>query len=370
MYKKMQADTIILELGSTRVTMVDPRAEVPYYRGTRFDRTGIILSLESGGHRYVQPWQRHYDPFSHDAVSGPAEEFLPPLPAGPVCCCDVGSEDGRSANRPCPGALLKIGVGLLRDNGEVYDRFKLYDVLDPGRHTVSFRQDAEAGEAVAGAMPSAVSFRHTLDGWYDYLKTVEIPAEGRLRLSHALRNDSAVPMNFHVYCHNFFILDGAPTGRATRFTFPFRPVGDWRAPYDSVRLCADGIVFERDLAPAETVFMGNLRPAVSLSGPVEQGAAGDREKPCRGMPPAAPCSSGPASRLLPEGYRFTLQNLDNGLAVEAACDRPMDYAVFWSNADVSCLEPYLPFHLLPGQTARWTLDYCFRPATASGRTQA
>ena len=56
---------------------------------------------------------------------------------------------------------------------------------------------------------------------------------------------------------------------------------------------------------------------------------------------------------------FTLQNLDNGLGVEAECDRAMDYAVFWSNADVSCLEPYIPLRLAPGQTARWTLNYRF-----------
>ena len=34
----------------------------------------------------------------------------------------------------------------------------------------------------------------------------------------------------------------------------------------------------------------------------------------------------------------------------------MDYAVFWSNADVSCLEPYIPLRLAPGQTA-WRLSW-------------
>ena len=88
------------------------------------------------------------------------------------------------------------------------------------------------------------------------------------------------------------------------------------------------------LAPTETVFMGNLRP--------ERGTT---------FPEGAPVDA--------VGYRFTLRNLENSLSVEAACDRPMEYAVFWSNPDVSCLEPYLPLHLNPGQTARWTLDYHF-----------
>ena len=291
----MEAGMICLERGSTRLRMMDPLAAEPYYRGTRFDRTGVILSLESGGHRYVQPWQRHYDPWSHDAVSGPAEEFLPVFPDA--------------------GGIVKIGVGLLRDDGEPYDRFKLYEILDPGEMAV-----------IPGPGSSVVSFRHFLDGFYDYEKTVEIPADGRLRLTHTLRSDSPEAIDTYVYCHNFFILDGAPTGRATRFTFPFRPTGDWRAPYDSVRLTDRGIAFDRDLAPAETVFMGNLRPTIP------------------GMERAS-C--------------FTLQNLDNGLRVDSACDRAMDYAVFWSNPEVSCLEPYIPLRLAPGQTACWTLSYRF-----------
>lgn len=414
-------DTFKLEFGSTRMTVADPRVAEPYYRGTRFDRTGIILSLESGGHRYVQPWQRHYDPYSHDAVSGPAEEFLPVFPdaglvqsgtevrgakaltpsgkctpdfsagpqspatpAGTAPVCGVTqpqrSEEGLRRTPLLTNGILKIGVGLLRGDGEPYDRFKLYEVLDPGYLTVKIGQADEVGAAVAE--PSSIFFRQVLDGYYDYEKLVEIPAEGRLRISHRLTNRSTLLFDTYVYCHNFFILDGAPTGRATRFTFPFRPIGDWRAPYDSVRLSDRGIVFDRDLASSETVFMGNLRPDPSslllpdpaagstnpaLNAPptdtrsssthTESEEAGSGKEPCRGMLPAVPASSGPSTAQT--GYRFTLQNLDNNLRVEAACDREMEYAVFWSNADVSCLEPYIPLHLAPGQTARWTLDYRF-----------
>ena len=350
----------------TRLLMAEPRVAEPYYRGTRFDRTGIILSLESGGHRYVQPWQRHYDPFSHDAVSGPAEEFLPVFP-------DAG--------------ILKIGVGLLKDDGEPYDRFKLYEVLDPGQMTIILGKNTETGATgpVSGVTqpqrsedgrsrtrslsagpepsdtgPSAITFRHFLDGYYDYEKLVEIPAEGRLRLSHKLTNHSTLPFDTYVYCHNFFILDGAPTGRATRFTFPFRPVGDWRAPYDSVRLSDRGIVFDRDLRPDETVFMGNLRPAITnetqVSLPLPEPVGVSAKMPRNAATPATPCRGNDG---MGAGYRFSLLNLENKLCVEAACDRAMDHAVFWSNSDVSCLEPYVPLHLAPGQTARWTLDYRF-----------
>ena len=388
----MQMDTFKLEFGSTRMTVADPRVAEPYYRGTRFDRTGIILSLESGGHRYVQPWQRHYDPYSHDAVSGPAEEFLPVFPdaglvqsgtevrgakaltpsgectpdfsagpqspatpAGTAPVCGV-TQPQRSLFKARPNAPgggrdgAEGDVGSLGAAGDSRGQGPLTD----GR---SRNRSLSAGPEPSDTGPSAITFRHFLDGYYDYEKLVEIPAEGRLRLSHKLTNHSTLPFDTYVYCHNFFILDGAPTGRATRFTFPFRPVGDWRAPYDSVRLSDRGIVFDRDLAPSETVFMGNLRPAPPYL--LLPDYAAGRTNPALNAPPTDTRRSSMHTGPEEAGYRFTLQNLDNNLRVEAECDRAMDYAVFWSNAEVSCLEPYIPLRLAPGQTARWTLDYRF-----------
>lgn len=287
--------TIILQRRSTRLEIALPDVAEPYYRGTRFDRTGNILALEARGHRYVSRWFRTYDPYRHDAVGGPAEEFT-----------QIGHEEA------APGeGFLKIGVGLLAREAETYDRFHLYKVLDPGRTTVR----TGASEAL---------FRHVLKGYYDYSKKVSIPADCALRISHRFRNTGPSTMDFHVYSHNFFILDGALTGRATRFFLPFTPEGHWRTDYDSVALVPDGIAFSRDLREGETVFMGDLHGA------------------------------GPA-----EGCRFILENLDNGLRVRAACDRPMDYAVFWSNTEVSCIEPYIHFTVPPGGTVRWTLDYRF-----------
>lgn len=82
---------------STKLVLARPDVATPYYRGTRFDRSGIILSLESRGRKYVSQWFREYDPFNHDAVGGPAEEFSP-----------IGYD-----NADPGGGFLKPGVGLL-----------------------------------------------------------------------------------------------------------------------------------------------------------------------------------------------------------------------------------------------------------------
>src|SRR5262249_48554211 len=47
-----------------------------YYRGTRFDWSGVIHSLRFQGHEYFGPWFERYDPKTHDAITGPVEEFL------------------------------------------------------------------------------------------------------------------------------------------------------------------------------------------------------------------------------------------------------------------------------------------------------
>src|SRR5215472_18453045 len=46
-----------------------------YYRGVRFDWSGVVGCLAYKGHTYFGVWFPHYDPLLHDAISGPVEEF-------------------------------------------------------------------------------------------------------------------------------------------------------------------------------------------------------------------------------------------------------------------------------------------------------
>ena len=73
-----------------------------YYRGTRFDWSGVLYSLQFKGHDYYGPWFQKTSPTVHDfvyegadivagpcsAISGPVDEFGPvgwtrPSPAVP-----------------------------------------------------------------------------------------------------------------------------------------------------------------------------------------------------------------------------------------------------------------------------------------------
>src|SRR5687768_9293365 len=77
-----------------------PHAEQGYYRGTRFDWSGVISSLKVNGHEYFGQWFDKYDPQLHDAIMGPVEEFL-------TADSTLGYEEAAPG-----GTFIRIGVGV------------------------------------------------------------------------------------------------------------------------------------------------------------------------------------------------------------------------------------------------------------------
>ena len=86
-----------------RVVLYLPDAEAGFYRGVRFDWSGIIERVEYAGHRFYGLWRTPHDPAGNDYISGPAEEFGMDNPMG-----FAEAKEGEY--------FVKIGVGLLRKN--------------------------------------------------------------------------------------------------------------------------------------------------------------------------------------------------------------------------------------------------------------
>src|ERR1039457_1813767 len=70
-YPEVQISNDVLQ-----VKLLLPDAHNGYYRGTRFDWSGAISSLQFQGSEYFGKWFDQYDPKIHDAIMGPVEEFL------------------------------------------------------------------------------------------------------------------------------------------------------------------------------------------------------------------------------------------------------------------------------------------------------
>ena len=283
---------LTLEKGGLRIVLAAPGE---YYRGTRFDHSGVFRAIYKDGRNYADEWFPVYDPLKHDAVCGPSEEFG-----------EIGFDEAAPGGR-----FLKPGIGWLRrPDGEAYDRFRLYELLDEGVRTTEVREDS-------------VVFGQRLDR-YNYLKTIRLSGNDSFEIIHFLENLGDTPLRCTHYNHNFFTLSNDSVGPSREIDFPFRPDGHWGSEYDNVRLTENGIRFTGAVPPeGPSVFMGDLHAARGMVEPID----------------------------------FTLRDLGSGLGVRVSCPLPFTHIVFWSNDRVACIEPYILLDIAPGQSAEWTLTY-------------
>lgn len=155
-----------------------PDSDSGYYRGTLFDWSGVFRTIKSGKEIYADEWFEEYDPYRHDCICGPIDEFAP-----------VGYDDTRPG-----GSFLKIGVGLLkRPDKKEYDKFRLYDIVNSGVRTT------ESGKG-------SVRFRHLLTGeryGYDYVKEISLSETDRaFTIEYRLLNLGPEIIRTSVYKHN------------------------------------------------------------------------------------------------------------------------------------------------------------------------
>jgi hypothetical protein len=283
-----------------------PDAKTGYYRGARFDWSGVVGCLAYKGHTYFGVWFPHYDPQLHDAITGPVEEFR--------------SANGDSAlkyDEAKPGdPFVKIGVGVLRKIDDSPFKFAApYPIIDGGKWAVQTNR-------------TGATYRHTLKSpigiAYEYTKTLALDQhEPVLVLSHALKNTGKETIDTQVYDHDFYMLDNAPTGPDMVVRFPF----ELAAAHD---LGNGGAVSGKEL-----VYSHELETGVN-SMSVLTGYSGD-----------------------PSSYDFIVENRRTGVGVEQTGDQPLSRINFWSIRTTICPEAYVHIKVAPGETAHWTIRYRF-----------
>lgn len=281
-----------------------PDAQNGYYRGTRFDWSGVIYSLRYKGHEYFGQWFERYDPKLHDAIMGPVEEFL-------THDAGLGYDEAKLGEN-----FVRIGVGVVKKpEAKEYERFRTYEVVDPGQRSVRSGKDW-------------IEFRHELASnigyGYVYTKTVRLEKDRPvMTLEHSLRNTGKKEIDTDVYDHNFFVIDGKSTGPDSLVRFPFRarPTKDLKELAD-VR--AGDVVYRKELEKGQSVF-------TELEG------------------------FGPTA----SDYDIRLENRSAGAGVRIVGDKPLAKLVFWSIRTTFCPEPYINMHIDPGNEATWRITYEF-----------
>ena len=295
----MDGSNIIISQNGLEVTLCPPSFQDGYYRGVRFDHSGIFRRIEKDGFVFADEWFDVHDPYKHDAVCGASEEFS-----------QCGYEYAQVGE-----VFLKPGVGLLvKDSDTAYDHFKLYEVADCGRWTVTSEEDS-------------ATFIHVLDaeGWgYVYEKEVRLISGECMQIAHRLCNTGPKLIKGETYNHNFFTFGDARPGPEMQIDFPFRPCGKWRSDYDSVALVESGIRYFRHIRAGESVFMGNL-----------DSSEGEKNV----------------------GQVYSMHAASHQVIFET--DLPFSHIEFWSNHRVGCIEPFIPYELGQGDELQWTYRYCF-----------
>ncbi len=293
---------------SVRATVYLPDAQSGYYRGTRFDWSGVIASLKWNGHEYFGQWFDRYDPKLHDAITGPVEEFLT-------------GESGLGYVEAKPGEnFVRIGVGAVRKPEEpAYRRFETYEIVDSGKWTVHKSSDK-------------IEFIHELGdtaGYaYVYRKTLRL-AKDSLVLEHRLKNTGKKRIATSVYNHNFFTMDRQPTGPDIVVRFPFVPRAA-RPLNDLAAIRGNDANFLREFAKGQTAFTE-----------IEGFGATAKD------------------------YDFRIENRKTGAGVRITGDRPLQKVYFWSAHLTTCPEPYIDVSVEPGKESSWRITYQFYQAAGS-----
>jgi hypothetical protein len=310
--------------GEIRARIHLPDANAGFYRGTRFDGSGIIYSLQYKGHEYYGPWFDRIEPPVHDfvyrgaeivagaasAITGPVDEFAP-----------SGWEQAQPG-----GVFLKIGVGALRrPDAAPYDSYRLYDAASRGTWTVRTARDS-------------VEFTHTLadasTGYgYVYRKTVRLePGKPEMVLEHRLKNTGRRAIETSVYNHNFLTLDRQAPGAGLTITFPFA-IRAGQPP--DARLAA--------IRGNQVAYLRTLEGQDRVAMPVEGFGTSVRDHDIR------------------------IENTRLGAGVRIAGDRPLARVYLWSIRSVVSVEPFVAVAAAPGEEFTWTTRYTYYTVTGAPR---
>ena len=268
-----------------------------FYRGTRFDWSGQMLSVTCDGHSFFEPWRFPHNPLLHDAASGPAEEFGMFSP--------LGYEEAR------PGeTFLKIGVGFLKKPEEKeYGFYRDYQREGSAPWTISKE-------------PDALIFQQTIAdkrGWgYRYTKRITLQPDG-FRMARTLENTGTRSISTDHYGHNFVRINHAPVGPAYQLRFPFAP----------------GVRMAR---PDPVTITGRVLQMPEVTDSFYAELTGFQGK---------------------EDHAATVTHVPTGLAVEIRGDRPPIKFNVYAEKTALCPEAFVQLEIAPGGEAHWASQYQF-----------
>lgn len=284
-----------------------------YYRGTRFNWSGMIGEVHYRGHTFFGKWthKSHRPEHPEDAI-GPIDEFdiqNPPLFA------TAGVNE----------RFVKIGVGtLIKPTQDAAYKFnQRYAIADTGTWHVSVG-DREI------TFEQKLSYKHI---GYAYTKRVVLD-KNQLLIHHTLKNTGDSILTSKNYSHNFIRIDGDTAGPNYKVLFGVTPKPEEK---HLKRMKDVGATLNGNLLTFSRTY-----PSSSLSFDLAEPTKSESEK------------------------LATITNLRTGAAVAVGSQPAPHRFAFWSQMPL-CPEPFVHIRLEPGQETTWMNSYTFTVEKSSPR---
>jgi hypothetical protein len=312
--------SVAISNGLIDATIAVPDATTGFYRGTRFDWSGMITKLCHGGQQFYGPWFDRISPSVRDygydgdalvastasAATGPTEEF-------------DAIEDPLGFDAAKPGdSFVKIGIGALRrPDAAEYDHYRAYDFVDHGQW--QWRKIGRRGLIMSQELAD-----HGSGYAYRYIKRIELVAGApRMIISHSLMNRGRLQIHSTVYDHNFLTLDNHPTVAGLTLELPFTIQSD--APAANAAIVGNRLTLARTPGARESI-------AVAI----------------RGYGPEA------------ADNRIVMTSANKQAAVTVTGDKPLEKLELWSVQRVAAIEPFIRLDAAAGKTVQWRYVYDYR----------
>jgi hypothetical protein len=309
------APTAEIQNGELRAKIYLPDAKDGFYKGTRFDWSGVIFSLTYKGHEFYGPWFTKTDPNTRDfvydgndivagpcsATTGPVDEFQP-----------IGFERAKAGE-----TFIKIGVGALRKgNDNKYDNYFMYPVADGGKWTV--RKGRDYAEFTQQLVDLSSGYA------YIYKKTVRLSRAGapEMVLEHSLKNTGSNRIETSVYNHNFLIMDGQAPGPGLTMTVPFAIETSRPPNKELAEVSGKQLAYLKPLQGKDVVFF----PVEGFSGSAED-------------------------------HQIKIENSKLKIGMSITGDKRLQKAQLWSIRSVMSIEPFVAVAVEPGSEFTWKTTY-------------
>lgn len=227
--------SVLLTDGKVELEVFVPDDKIGYYRGCRFDWSGIAKRLEWMGYVFYLANTTKHNPVSANTLAGPAGEFGMKNPPG-YDAASVGE------------TFLKIGVGhLVKQADDGYKFHQNYKIAEtPVWITESGYDWIQSHQSVS-----------IKNGYgYEYTKRIELTKDHPgFSIEYRLKNTGKKLVDTTHYNHNFTLFNEKPLQPPLYVEFPFEiPYGEEKLIRECVRLEGNRASFKSAILPDKGYF--------------------------------------------------------------------------------------------------------------------